>query len=87
MEVKTLRGEAAWQAAVKLRAQGFVPDAIVAHPGWGESLFLNLVWPKARLGIYCEFFYRQQGADVGFDPEFDKPDAENACRLQIKKRQ
>jgi glycosyltransferase involved in cell wall biosynthesis len=84
LEVKTLRGEAAWQAAVKLREQGFVPDVIVAHPGWGESLFLQQVWPQARLGIYCEFFYQHQGADVGFDPEFGSPDTDNACRLQMK---
>ena len=84
VEVKVLRGEAAWRAATRLREQGFVPDAIVAHPGWGESLFLQQVWPQARLGIYCEFFYRQQGADVGFDPEFGSPDADNACRLQMK---
>ena len=84
LEVKTLRGEAAWQAAVRLREQGFVPDVIVAHPGWGESLFLQQVWPQARLGIYCEFFYQGQGADVGFDPEFGSPDTDNACRLQMK---
>ncbi len=84
LEVKTLRGEAAWQAALKLRQQGFVPDVIVAHPGWGESLFLQQVWPQARLGIYCEFFYQAQGADTGFDPEFAAPEADNACRLQMK---
>ncbi len=84
LEVKTLRGEAAWHAALKLREQGFVPDVIVAHPGWGESLFLHHVWPQARLGIYCEFFYQAQGADAGFDPEFRQADADNACRLQMK---
>jgi len=84
LEVKTLRGQAAWQAAVQMCEQGFVPDVIVAHPGWGESLFLQQVWPQARLGIYCEFFYRIAGADVGFDPEFDRPDVEAACRLQMK---
>jgi glycosyltransferase involved in cell wall biosynthesis len=84
LETKTLRGEAAWQAATQLREEGFVPDVIVAHPGWGESLFLQQVWPQARLGIYCEFFYQRQGADVGFDPEFGNPDTDNACRLQMK---
>ncbi len=84
LEVKTLRGEAAWQAAMQMREQGFVPDVIVAHPGWGESLFLHQVWPQARMGIYCEFFYKAEGADVGFDPEFGLPTADNACRLQMK---
>lgn len=55
LETKTIRAEAALRAALQLRAGGFVPDVIVAHPGWGESLFLKDVWPHARLGIYCEF--------------------------------
>ncbi|WP_396432918.1 glycosyltransferase [Limnohabitans sp.] len=84
LEVKTLRGQATWQAAVQMREQGFVPDVIVAHPGWGESLFLQHVWPQARLGIYCEFFYLAEGADSDFDPEFGQAVADNACRLQMK---
>lgn len=85
METKTLRAEACWRAARTLKAQGFVPDVIVAHPGWGEPLFVKQVWPHARLGLYAEFFYRLDGADVGFDPEFAPvdPDAD-ACRLQMK---
>lgn len=70
LNVKVTRGEAAYRAAIKLKEEGFNPDVIVAHPAWGESLFLKDVWPKARLGIYCEFFYHPTGADVGFDPEF-----------------
>ena len=83
-ETKTIRGEACFRAALKLREQGFSPDVIVAHHGWGESLFLKEVWPRARLGIYCEFFYRAEGADVGFDPEFPVTDAGDACRLRLK---
>ena len=37
LETKTIRAEAALHAALQLRATGFVPDVIVAHPGWGES--------------------------------------------------
>lgn len=83
-ETKTIRAEAAFRAALALRAQGFTPDVIIAHPGWGESLFLKEVWPDARLGIYCEFFYPLRGADVGFDPEFPVTDPGDACRLQLK---
>ena len=84
-ETKVIRGEACLRAALVLRQEGFVPDLIVAHPGWGESLFLNEVWPQARLGLYCEFFYHQHGADTGFDPEFPAADAFNdACRLRLK---
>jgi glycosyltransferase involved in cell wall biosynthesis len=83
-ETKTIRGEACFRAALKLRESGFTPDIIVAHPGWGESLFLKEVWPAARLGMYCEFFYRSQGADVGFDPEFPATDPGDVCRLRLK---
>jgi len=84
VETKVIRGEAAFRAALDLRASGFTPDVIIAHPGWGESLFLKDVWPDARLGIYCEFFYHAQGADVGFDPEFPANDPGELCRLRLK---
>ena len=83
-ETKTIRGEACFRAALKLKDQGFMPDVIVAHHGWGESLFLKEVWPNAALGIYCEFFYHLQGADVGFDSEFPPKDEGEACRLKLK---
>jgi glycosyltransferase involved in cell wall biosynthesis len=67
-----------------MKAQGFTPDVIVAHHGWGESLFLKDVWPNAKLGIYCEFFYPPSGADVGFDPEFPETDPGDVCRLRLK---
>ena len=83
-ETKTIRAEAVFRIALRLREQGFVPDVIIAHPGWGESLFLKEVWPDTRLGIYCEFFYPLTGADVGFDPEFPITDVGNSCRLRLK---
>ena len=55
-ESKIIRAEGCFRATLKLKAQGFTPDVIIAHPGWGESLFLKEVWPDAKLGIYCEFF-------------------------------
>src|SRR3989338_2799252 len=83
-ETKTIRGEACFRAALKLKERGFTPDVIIAHPGWGESLFLKDAWPQAKLGIYCEFYYHPQGADVGFDPEFPARDAGDVCRLRLK---
>lgn len=83
-ETKTIRAEACFRAALKLKADGFTPDVIIAHPGWGESLFLKDVWPQAKLGIYCEFFYHPEGVDVGFDPEFPVADPGDACRVRLK---
>ncbi len=83
-ETKTIRGEACFRAALRLKAQGFNPAIIIAHPGWGESLFLKDVWPHAPLIAYCEFFYHREGADIGFDPEFPVTDPGEVCRLRLK---
>ncbi len=83
-EAKTLRGEACFRATLTIKAQGYELDLIIAHAARGESLFIEDVWPRAKFGIYCEFFYRAEGADVGFDPEFGAPDEGTACCLQLK---
>lgn len=83
-ESKVVRGEACCRAAVKLRERGYSPDIIIAHPGWGESLFLKQVWPSALLKLYCEYFYRPSGQDVGFDVEFKNPDEADGGRVLLK---
>jgi len=83
-ETKIIRAEACMKAAFRLKNQGFSPEVIIAHPGWGESLFVKEVWPDAALGIYCEFFYHSKGMDVDFDPEFASHDPESACKLRMK---
>ena len=70
MEAATLHGQAAVRAMLQLRRSGFVPDAILAHPGWGETLYAKDVYPSAKLIHLCEWFYNSSGADLGFDPEF-----------------
>jgi glycosyltransferase involved in cell wall biosynthesis len=85
LETKTIRGESCYRVAMQLRANGYNPDLIVAHPGWGESMFVKDVWPDAKLGIYCEFYYSLNGTDIGFDPEFPTREPQSdACRIRIK---
>ena len=83
---KLLRADAVARKAFALKQGGFSPDAIIAHPGWGETLLLREIWPAVPIGLYCEFFYSSFGADVGFDPEFPATsDAiANGGRLRIK---
>lgn len=54
----------------RLLDQDFVPDLIVGHSGWGETLFVKDVFPKVPLLANFEFYYHSHGVDVGFDPEF-----------------
>lgn len=55
----------------------YTPDVILGHSGWGETLFLREIWPKARLLIYAELMYHTQGQDIGFDDEFLSASDEN----------
>jgi glycosyltransferase involved in cell wall biosynthesis len=76
------RGKRVAAAASQIKRQGFHPDVIFAHIGWGEALFLKDLFPKARVVLYCEFFYRARGGDLGFDPEFPVS-AEKVLRLRV----
>lgn len=83
-ETKIARGLACAEAMDKLRQEGFQPDIVVAHPGWGEALFCKDVWPRARLVIYAEFFYGAEGADFMFDPELSTDSLAQRTRLRLK---
>lgn len=84
-ETKVLRGTSCYDAAKALKARRFDPDVILAHHGWGESLFLKDVWPDARLGLYCELYHRSGKAETGFDPEFPSAAPESdPLRLRLK---
>jgi glycosyltransferase involved in cell wall biosynthesis len=83
LEAHVRRGQDVLRVCQQLITNGFQPDIVVAHPGWGEALFLRDVFPRARIIHYLEFFYRAEGADVGFDPEFPVT-LDDHCRVRIK---
>lgn len=56
------------------------PDLIIAHTGFGSSLFLPFLY-DAPLINFMEYFYRPVGQDIGFRPEM--PVAEEAL-LRVK---
>jgi len=83
-EVKVIRGEAVAHVCRELKRQGFTPDVIYVHPGWGEALFLREVYPSSKIIVYCEYYYNLEGQDVNFDPEFPPLTFEEECRLRMK---
>lgn len=82
-EAGILHGQAVLRVLQKLKAKGFVPDVIVAHPGWGETLFVKDIFPSVRLIHFSEYYYHASGADVGFDPEFPMT-LDDAARIRAK---
>ena len=78
-----LHGQEVARKALALKAQGFVPDVIVGHPGWGETLYLKDVYPDTPLLGFFEFYYHSVGSDVGFDPE-SPVTLDTHCRIRTK---
>ncbi len=82
-ESAVLHGQAVARACLELKQSGFTPDIVVAHPGWGEPMYVKDVFSAAKLVNYCEFFYHASGADVGFDPA-ERLDTDLAARLRTR---
>ena len=60
---------AAMAARTLEKEQGFRPDLVLGHTGWGELLFMKQIWPDVPVLGFFEYFYRLEGGLVGFDPE------------------
>ena len=69
-EAAMLRAQSVATMARRLGRLGYVPDLVLGHNGWGELLHLREVWPRVPIIPYFEFYYRTEGLDVDFDPEF-----------------
>jgi glycosyltransferase involved in cell wall biosynthesis len=82
--VKAARGLGVASALAQIKKSGFEPNVVVAHSGWGESLFVKDIWPDVPLLCFLEFFYSSQGADYGFDPEFSKVSDEARYRIRLR---
>jgi len=83
-EAAARRAEQVREVSASLKREGFVPDIICAHSGWGEALFLKHVFPDSPLLGFFEFFFRT-GADIEFDPTFPAREVE-AYRMLTKNR-
>jgi glycosyltransferase involved in cell wall biosynthesis len=82
-EEAVLDGQAVFRVCARLRDQGFVPDLVCAHSGWGPGLYAKDVFPKAKLLVYFEWYYRGRGGDADFiDPQ--AIDDDTACRIRTR---
>jgi glycosyltransferase involved in cell wall biosynthesis len=82
-EEAVLDGQAVFRVCAQLREQGFVPDLVCAHSGWGPGLYAKDVFPKSKLLVYFEWYYHGRGGDADFiDPQ--AMDDDTACRIRTR---
>lgn len=68
------------RAALAARQEGFSPDVVVTHAGWGPGMFARDIFPNARCVAYTEWWYKWPPVDLAFlgalaPPGAEKPDA------------
>lgn len=82
-ETAVIRGEAVSSVVQRIVAEGWVPDVVLGHTGWGEMLFMRQVLPHARLIGFNELYYQTEGGNMDFDPEFPADPLANQ-RLSVR---
>jgi glycosyltransferase involved in cell wall biosynthesis len=66
LERSVLMGQAAYRAAACLSEDGFEPDLVYFHAGFGMGLYLKDAFPTApSLGLF-EWYYRAYGSDADY---------------------
>lgn len=83
LEQAVLNAQGVSRVCMQLKQKGFVPDVVIGHTGWGETLYIKDIFPETKLINYFEFFYRATGADTNFDPEYPST-ADDYLRIRTK---
>ena len=83
LENAVLQGQAMYRIGEQLKKEGFYPDIVYGHSGWGPTLFIKDIFPKATLLGYFEWFYHAHGTDADFDPS-DPLSADDEARIRVK---
>ena len=83
LEQAVIWGQSVHEVCRGLNSQGFRPDLVIGHSGWGETLFIKDLWPDVPVLAYFEFYYHPFGVDVGFD-QLIPTTLDDPPRLRIK---
>jgi glycosyltransferase involved in cell wall biosynthesis len=68
-----LRAEAVARLCAGLEAQGWRPDRLLAHSGWGETLGVAEVWPNLPQILWPELWLLPEHGGHGSDPTLPPP--------------
>ncbi|WP_226423587.1 MULTISPECIES: glycosyltransferase [unclassified Synechococcus] len=84
LEAPTFPGQELWYSALlrakqialicsKLQSEGWKPDRVLAHSGWGESISIKQVWPDVPHIIWPELWCLPIHGGYGVDPSLPPP--------------
>lgn len=75
------RAESVAHRCAALKLQGWEPDRICAHSGWGETLGVREIWPDVPQLIWPELWLQPIHGGHGVDPQKSPDDL--SARLQL----
>jgi glycosyltransferase involved in cell wall biosynthesis len=52
---------------VDLKKQGFIPDVVLGHSGWGQTMFIRDVFPDTPFIGYFEWYYNADSPETTFE--------------------
>jgi len=82
-ERAVITGQGFVRAAVALKREGYRPDVIVAHSGWGAGTFAKDVWPDSKYVQYAEWYYSHPHIDrTPHDPPGDPLEQRAKARIR-----
>jgi len=83
LENAVLLGQAAYRAAAALRKDGFIPDLIYAHAGYGPGLYLSNIFPDSPIIGQFEWFHNTGNGNSDYLPPEESTE-DDALRLRTK---
>lgn len=84
MEEAVIEGQSVAKALEQLRDQHhFQPDIIIAHTGWGSTLYTKDIYPDVPVVGYFEWYYKAYGGDAAFFPN-EKMSPSDAMRIRTR---
>ncbi len=90
-EITSLGGQVACaqrfrQSLLELKIEGWIPDRIVSHSGWGCGLDAGWVFPDAKRISYLEWWFADDAMDFEFDPNNPWFSYSKKSRLNMRHR-
>jgi len=79
-----IRAPIVWQHCLSFFNQGWHPDLILGHSGWGETLLLHEIWPNIPQIIWPEMWIQPIHAGIGIEEGRDEPTL--AQRMEFESR-
>ena len=67
------RAEAIAHICTQLKSRNWIPDRIIGHSGWGETLGISEVFPSVPQIIWPELWMRPEHGGYGLDPLLPPP--------------